>query len=337
MGAPRNPFLMARSRPLIVGHRGVQRLHQENTLAGFERAVALGVPAVELDARLTADGRAVVLHDRDVARLTGGTGMVDQLTWDQLSRLRIRRELPVGTDAYGQAVTVRYARAEPIPLLADVLAALAGKVAVNIELKIDGARWWRTDVGTVVGAVVAEAGVAGQVVVTSFDPRKLLAARRVHAAIEVGFCYDDTMLAFAAPVIKRLPASLVPWIAPEPALPGYPARPRGRRDRRLLAQLLEHHLIGRLLPSRLVGAEHTLIGHDTVARLHRLGVAVGAYTLFPMGSTTGKPIPVSATSVDEARRLIDLGLDWIETDDPERLLGLLAQAAPARAAAAGPE
>ena len=64
MDADVNPFLAAnKPRPLVVGHRGVPLLHQENTLAGFRRAVALGVPAVELDVRLTADRRAVCVHD----------------------------------------------------------------------------------------------------------------------------------------------------------------------------------------------------------------------------------------------------------------------------------
>ena len=56
---------------VVVGHRGVPTLHQENTLAGFRRAVELGIPAVELDVRLTADHRAVVVHDYNLARLTG--------------------------------------------------------------------------------------------------------------------------------------------------------------------------------------------------------------------------------------------------------------------------
>src|SRR5258705_393861 len=58
-----NPFLAPKPRPLIVGHRGVPALHQENTLAGFRHAVALGLDAIELDVRLTRDRRAIVFHD----------------------------------------------------------------------------------------------------------------------------------------------------------------------------------------------------------------------------------------------------------------------------------
>ena len=32
-----NPFLIGKHLPIVVGHRGVPKLHQENTLAGFKR------------------------------------------------------------------------------------------------------------------------------------------------------------------------------------------------------------------------------------------------------------------------------------------------------------
>ena len=48
-----NPFMIGKRKPIVVGHRGVPARHQENTLAGFKRAVQLGVPAIELDVQLT--------------------------------------------------------------------------------------------------------------------------------------------------------------------------------------------------------------------------------------------------------------------------------------------
>ena len=47
------------------------------------------------------------------------------------------------------------------------------------------------------------------------------------------------------------------------------------------------------------------------------------HTLFPLGSTTGKPISPSAMTAQEVERLVSLGVDWIESDDPERLLNLI--------------
>jgi len=312
---PINPFLADKQRPIVVGHRGVPALHQENTLAGFRRAVELGVPAVELDVRLTRDRRAVVLHDHDLERLTGEPGNVLDLTWDQLSRRRIRRELPMGIDAHGAPVIARYERSEPIPLLAEVLAEVAGKAAINIELKLDLPTWWQVEVGAVVARVIAEARAEHRVIVTSFDPRKLRAAGRVQPSLALGFCFDDGMLDFARGLLDRLPA-LSGELAPHDRRPGHNAR-------RVLSRILDTHLISRVVAARVVGAEHTLVGADTVRRLHRQGIAVGTHTLFPLGSTTGKRIAASSATAAEAERLAALGVDWIETDDPERLMTLI--------------
>ncbi len=310
-----NPFLAGKRRPIVVGHRGVPALHPENTLAGFRRAVALGVPAIELDVRLTRDRRAVVLHDDDLARLTGSPGRVMDLTWDQLSRRRIQRALPMGIDVHGAAVVVRYDRIEPIPLLAEVLAETPSHMAINIELKLDYTRWWEVDVGAVVASEIAAAGAERRVIVTSFDPRKLRAARRVCTDLVLGFCFDDGMLDFARHLLDRLPPLAVDFEADD--------RRPGHNARRMLRRILGADLMGRLITGRVVGAEHTLVGGETVRRLHRQGIAIGTHTLFPIGSTTGKRIAASAATAEEVRRLVELGVDWIETDDPERLMALI--------------
>lgn len=310
--APVNPFLRGKQRPIVVGHRGVPTLHQENTLAGFKRAVELGIPAVELDVQLTKDRRAVVLHDWNLRRLTGHARNVWDLTWDEVSKLRLRRELPMGVDVHGAKVVVRYERAEPIPLLAEVLAEIGGKVAINIELKLNVLGWWQTEIARVVADEIAKAGAEEHVILTSFDPRKLRAATAAHPALATGFCFDDTMLDFAGPLLDRLPQ-----LRHRLSLP---ADGHFRTNaRRLLSRVLDSNLLGRILGSRLVGAEHTIIGSETVKRLHDQGIAIGTHTLFPLGSTTGKPISPSAMTAAEVDRLVALGVDWIESDDPERL------------------
>lgn len=60
----------------VFGHRGARGLAPENTLEGVRRAASLGLTGVELDIGLSADGVAVVHHDKrlnpDVARDAGG-------------------------------------------------------------------------------------------------------------------------------------------------------------------------------------------------------------------------------------------------------------------------
>ena len=206
-----------------------------------------------------------------------------------------------------------------IPLLAEVLAELGGRVAINVELKLDFPRWWPADVGTVVARTIADAGTPtlDRVIVTSFDPRKLRAARRVRHDLAIGFCFDDNMLAAIAPVLDR--------VLPEaPRAPAGDARP-GHHARRLLGRILESAL--RRSPAAVPrsSAPSTRSSAPTpCARLHARGVAIGTHTLFPIGSTTGKRIAHDRRAYrGRYDRLVALGVDWIETDNPERLLGLI--------------
>ena len=194
-----NPFLAPKPRPLVVGHRGVQALHQENTLAGFRRAVAFGLDAIELDVRLTRDRRAVVFHDASAARLTGVRRAIADLSWDEVSRLRVRAA--VGT----RGGWIRYAREERVSLLAEVLAEVGHAIAINIELK---PRWLGDELAAVVAADVAAAGVGGRVLVSSFDPRKLREARRADPSLAIGYSWDHRLF---GGVVNRLiagPASV---------------------------------------------------------------------------------------------------------------------------------
>lgn len=63
------------AHPHVVSHRGLGFGHPENTVAAFSAVRAHGRVGVELDARITRDGVAVVCHDAD-ARLPDGSRVV---------------------------------------------------------------------------------------------------------------------------------------------------------------------------------------------------------------------------------------------------------------------
>jgi glycerophosphoryl diester phosphodiesterase len=261
---PANPFLAPKPRPLVVGHRGVPLLHQENTLAGFQRAVALGLDAIELDVRLTRDGRAVAFHDSNVERMTGVRRGIADMTWDDVSALRVQPVIGIGSRS------ITYACEEPIPLLAEVLAVVGHAIAINIDLK---PRWFGDDVAAVVAAEVAAAGLGHRVLLTSYDPRKLRDASRADPTLSLGYCWTSSLFGGGRRIVERFAA----------ATPGVCA----------------------------VGADHRRLGDDTVRRLRAAGLAVGAHVLFPLD---GRSMPTA-----ELARVLGLGLDWIESDDPVRL------------------
>ncbi len=83
-----SPVRYTEDGPLAVAHRGGAGLWPENSLTAFSHSVALGVRWLETDVRTSADGVAVLHHDRTLRRLFGLDVAVAALTWDQLRPLR---------------------------------------------------------------------------------------------------------------------------------------------------------------------------------------------------------------------------------------------------------
>lgn len=92
--APRhgNPVIDQQWRELSryrYAHRGLHASGiPENSLAAFQRAREHGF-GVELDVHLTADGGLVVIHDSDIQRMCGRSGIVEQMTLAELSECRL--------------------------------------------------------------------------------------------------------------------------------------------------------------------------------------------------------------------------------------------------------
>src|SRR5579875_273715 len=112
------------TEPLVVGHRGAAGWAPENTILSFERAIALGADAVELDVHLSREGVPVVIHDHHVDRTTDGHGAVDELSLAELRALDAGARWPE-----------RPAERVPIPTLAEVLDWARGRTRLVIELK----------------------------------------------------------------------------------------------------------------------------------------------------------------------------------------------------------
>jgi glycerophosphoryl diester phosphodiesterase len=109
-------------RPTIFAHRGASAHAPENTLAAFELALAQGADAIELDAKLSADGHVIVMHDATVDRTTDSHGRVKDRSLAELRSL----------DA-GAFFAEKYRR-EKVPALEEVFEALGKRMFVNVEL-----------------------------------------------------------------------------------------------------------------------------------------------------------------------------------------------------------
>lgn len=88
----------------------------ENSLAAFSRAADKGF-GMELDVRLSKDGKVFVFHDNDLKRMTGKDGKFWEFTAKEIEELRLN-----GTG-------------EKIPYFTEVLDLVDGRVPIMVELK----------------------------------------------------------------------------------------------------------------------------------------------------------------------------------------------------------
>jgi glycerophosphoryl diester phosphodiesterase len=185
----------------LQGHRGARGLAPENTIAGFARALAIGVTTLELDLVITRDGVVVVSHDPhlnpDLTRGSDGAFIaakgpaIHSLTFEELQRYDVGRIKP------GTAYAKRFPEQQPvdgarIPALTEAFDLVkrsgADRIRFNIETKIAPTSGADTpDPGTFAKAVatlVQDTGLVSRVTVQSFDWRTLAAMRKLAPEIE---------------------------------------------------------------------------------------------------------------------------------------------------------
>lgn len=180
----------------LQGHRGARGLAPENTLAAFERALAIGVTTLEMDAAVTADGVVVVSHDpaldpaitRDASGgwLAARGAPIRTLTLAEVQGFDVGRIDPASS--YARQFPEQSARdGERIPTLAAVFAKVkalgADGVHFDIETKIDPTRPDETlapePFVRALLAVIAAAGMSERVMIQSFDWRTLAIVQRL--------------------------------------------------------------------------------------------------------------------------------------------------------------
>ncbi len=105
----------------VTGHRAGSKAAPENSLAALRLSIAAGADYVEIDVQQTADGHVVLLHDRDLRRVTGDPRQLHDLNLADLKDLRLRDERGLSD--------------EKIPTLAEFIAACDDRIRLNIELK----------------------------------------------------------------------------------------------------------------------------------------------------------------------------------------------------------
>ena len=180
----------------LQGHRGARGLFPENSLPGFEAALALGVTTLEMDLGMASDGILVVHHDRrlDPRRTRDGSGAwigepavpLIELSLAELQEFDIGRIHP--EDDYAAQFSEQQAMdGVSIPSLRQVLerteALSAGKIRYNLETKISpldpGGSPAPDAMAAALVRVIEAYGLTERASVQSFDWRSLAAVHEL--------------------------------------------------------------------------------------------------------------------------------------------------------------
>ncbi len=162
--------------PLVIAHRGDLSTAPENTLPAFRNALTAGADGVELDVRLTSDGKLVVFHDRRLDRTSDGRGPVSSHSFDHV------RSLDVGA-WFGPAFT-----GESAPTLDEVFEVLPSDFLINVEMKviINGMKL----IAQRVADTIRRHQRWASTLVASFNPVALYHLRKLEPGISRGYIWS---------------------------------------------------------------------------------------------------------------------------------------------------
>ena len=110
--------------PRICAHRGFNTVAPENSMPAFGAAVALGADEIEFDIWSTKDNVLVSCHDSTLERVSDGSGKIYEHTYEELLRLDFGAK-------HGEKF-----KGLRIPTFEEILQKFAGRVIMNIHVKI---------------------------------------------------------------------------------------------------------------------------------------------------------------------------------------------------------
>ena len=298
---------MSARRIEIHGHRGARGLLPENTMPAFERAIELGVDALEFDVVMTRDGIPVVHHDRalDPERTRDASGAwlappgppIDTLDLEALSEFDVGRPAP-GSE-FGKCFPEQVPRdGTGIPTLTAVLALgrrpEAAGIRFHIEIKstplAPGETAGPEKLARTVAAALRTESMIERSDVLSFDWRVLAETRKLAPELSI------VCLSVEQPWLDNV---LRGGRGPSPWTAGLDIETFGSSVPRMV----------KATGSGVWGPYYRDLTEEALAEAHAQGLRVEVWTV---------------NDIDEMLRLARLGVDGITTDYPDRALAVLA-------------
>jgi glycerophosphoryl diester phosphodiesterase len=110
---------------MVIAHRGgvVDKEHSENSLKALEEAVRRGYTHVEVDARVTKDGRVVAFHSNNMKDEAGIDANISDLTLREVQNVMLTR------------------RGERIPTFDEYCDRAEGRIGLMVDIKGSSDEW----------------------------------------------------------------------------------------------------------------------------------------------------------------------------------------------------
>ncbi len=286
----------------VQAHRGGSGLTAENTLAAFGAALALGVSTLECDVHVSSDDVLVVSHDREIVSGRHTGHLIHELTYAELRTVDVAglraADFPDRPSSTGLLM----------PAFDDVLALLAERgadeVGINVEIKYDAsapAAGAPRDVFVelLVGAI-RDAGLTERASIQSFDWGALKKVRQADPGMRLNLLFNPKYL-------KDIGTMPSPWLD-DVRLSDFGDDPL------TTAAELGFNAVSPIHGSPYRSgirdpAYKPLVTPELVAHAHDLGLRV---------------VPYVVDDPDSMAHFVDLGVDGLITDYPDRLRDVLA-------------
>lgn len=161
----------------VIAHRGQCSGEPENSLKAIKSSIICKVDYAEIDVQETRDGVVVLMHDRNLKRLTGSNKNVDELNFNEIEKLSI--------ESLGQTHYI-----ERIPTLDSVIKECNNKLNLIIEIKPYGNT---VDLTNKVVKIIDDNNFANQCKVHSVSYSILLNVKKLNPNIQTGYIISRPM------------------------------------------------------------------------------------------------------------------------------------------------
>lgn len=168
--APKKTKDMEKYKNVMYAHRGLHNEDRaENSMSAFRAAVEAGY-GIELDVRLSKDGKLVVFHDDTLDRVCGREGKAIDFTAEELSTFKL-----CGTE-------------DGIPLFSDVLRMINGRIPLLVEIKEDAG-----DKAVSTATCEMMKKYKGDYIIESFNPMSLANVKKLLPSVSRGILCQKYM------------------------------------------------------------------------------------------------------------------------------------------------